>query len=376
MVHAKGRVMTSKLSTTEEIIAEIRRGKMVILVDDEGRENEGDIIVAAEAATPEAINFMARFGRGLICLCLPEDRIRALDLEPMVCDNGTRHGTAFTASINAANLTEAPISARSRAHTVAVAINEETGPCDIVTPGHIFPLISRPGGVLVRTGHTEAAVDLARLAGLKPAGVICEVMNGDGTMARLNDLERFAKEHQLKLGTIRDLVLYRRRHDRLLDRANSRNIETNSFGTWTAVIYRNRIDGSEVMALVKGWIDPTRPTLVRMHIPDALYDLFDAKGPRRGLIAASMEQIANEGRGVIVLVSQDSLRSVAAFFAISEGRPPTHNEVLRDYEIGAEVLADLGVHDMILLTNSNVDPIGLDGYGLKIVGERAIAMAS
>ena len=366
--------MALPLSSTEEIIEEFRQGRMVVLVDDENRENEGDIIVAGEAATPEVINFMARFGRGLICLCLPEERIKALNLEPMVRQNGTRHGTAFTSSINAANLTEAPVSAPSRARTIAVAIDDNSGPQDIVTPGHVFPLISRDGGVLVRTGHTEAAVDLARLANMKPAAVICEVMNADGTMARLDDLVRFSKLHKLKLGTIRDLVLFRRRHKRLLTRTNERRIETNSFGPWTAVMYTNRIDNSEVMAVVKGHIDPKKPTLVRMHIPDGLYDLFDAKGPRSGLIQDSMQKIADEGRGVIVLVSQDSLRTVATFFAISEGRAPTRNEVLRDYGIGAEVLADLGVHDMVLLSNSNVDPIGLDAYGLKIVAERAVGL--
>lgn len=364
--------MAYSLASAQEIIEEIRQGRMVVLVDDENRENEGDLIIPAQMANAEAINFMAKFGRGLICLCLTETRVRELGLAPMVQNNGTRHGTAFTPSINAAQSDHNPVSAQGRAHTIAVAIDEANGPGAITTGGHVFPLISRDGGVLVRTGHTEAAVDLSRLAGLHPSSVICEVMNVDGTMARLDDLVKFCKRHDLKLGTIRDLVLYRRRHDRLLEKLHETRVETNHFGAWTSVVYRNKIDKTEVTALIKGRVDAGQPTLVRMHVPDVLHDLFDVRGPRSGLIAASMRHIYEAGNGIIVLVGPASLQSLANFFAISEGREATRSEVLRDFGVGAEILADLGVHDMILLSNSHVEPVGLEGYGLRIVKERPI----
>ena len=360
------------IASTHEILADIRAGKMVVLVDDEGRENEGDLIIPAQTATPEAINFMARFGRGLICLCLTEERIAKLGLGPMVQNNGTRHGTAFTASINAVDSPYNPVSAQGRAHTIAAAISENAGPKDFAVGGHIFPLISRNGGVLVRTGHTEAGVDLARLAGLDPSAVICEVMNPDGSMARLGDLEKFCKTHDLKLGTIRDLVLFRRRHDKLIELVADAPVETLRHGRWNARVYRNKIDGTEVTALTKGRIAGDDPTLVRMHVPNALHDIFNVGGPRHGLVEAAMDQINEAGRGVIVLVTPATIQSVAQSFAISEGREATRSEVLRDLGIGAEILADLRIHDMILLTNSHVEPVGLEGYGLKIVEERAL----
>jgi 3,4-dihydroxy 2-butanone 4-phosphate synthase/GTP cyclohydrolase II len=362
--------ISDHLSSTEEIVQEVRNGRMVILVDDEDRENEGDLIVPAQLATPDTINFMARFGRGLICLCLTEERTRQLGLEPMVRDNGTRHKTAFTASIDALDGIETGVSAADRARTIAVAINSQYGPETIVSPGHVFPLIARDGGVLVRTGHTEAAVDLARLAGLHPSAVICEVMNDDGTMARLDDLVAFAERHELKLGTIRDLILYRRRHHRVVERAAQSSFATARHGAWQAISFRNQIDGSESVALVKGRIDPATPTLVRMHVPDVLADVCGATGRRQGLIAAAMQAIAEAGDGVIVLVPATYEFAITA--PATAGGAGPHAETLRDYGIGAQILADLGVRKMVLLTNSHPDPVALSGYGLKVVGERPL----
>jgi len=351
------------LASTEEILEETRNGRMVVLVDDEDRENEGDLIIPAQMATPEAINFMARFGRGLICLCLTEERVRQLELGPMVRENGTRHGTAFTASIEARDGIDTGISAADRARTVSIAIDAANGPDKIVTPGHVFPLIARDGGVLVRAGHTEAAVDLARLAGLNPSAVICEVMKDDGTMARLDDLIAFAQQHDIKVGTIRDLILYRRRHDHLVERVSDRDIDTET-GRWKAAVFRNRVDGSESLAMIKGRIDPETPTLVRMHIPDPLADLFGAKSTRQGVLAAAMQHIADAGEGVVVLV-----RGEQDFLVPRPTDETRAGDGLRDYGIGAQILADLGVRDMILLTNSHPDPVGLSGYGLKVVKE-------
>ncbi|MES2337137.1 MAG: 3,4-dihydroxy-2-butanone-4-phosphate synthase [Pseudomonadota bacterium] len=364
--------MSEPLATPDELIAETRAGRMTLLVDDERRENEGDLIIPAQHATPEAIAFMAAHGRGLICLCLTEARVAALGLGPMVQANGTRHGTAFTASIDAADMPHNPVSAAGRAHTVAVAINEWSGPDAVLPGGRVFPLISRDGGVLVRTGHTEAAVDLSRLAGLHPSSVICEVMHDDGTMARLPDLRRFARRHGIKLGTIRDLVLYRRRRDRLLERVGSHPVDTAGHGRWTAVTYRNRVDGAEVTAFVKGHLDEHEPTLVRVHVPDPVHDIVGAVGPRQGIVDATMRQIADAGRGVLLLINPASYQSAASSFVASEGRAASRVEVLRDFGIGAELLADLGVRRMILLTDSHVEPVGLAAWGLSIDEERPI----
>lgn len=358
------------LSPVEEIIEETRNGRMVILVDDEDRENEGDLIVPAQFATPEAINFMARFGRGLICLCLTADRVRQLQLEPMVPNNGTRHKTAFTASIDASHGIGSGTSATDRARTVGVAINMLCGPDEIVSPGHVFPLTAKDGGVLERVGHTEAAIDLARLAGLNPSAVICEVMNDDGTMARLDDLTDFADRHGLKLGTIRDLIAYRRKHDRIVERVSESPLQTTRHGLWNAILFRNRIDAGEYLALVKGHIDPAKPTLVRMHTPDVLADMCGAVGLREALIDKAMAIIAAEGSGVMTLLP--------AHFDLPVSRQPerptdgSRAETLREYGIGAQILADLGVADIELLTDSHPDPIGLSAFGLRIVGERAL----
>ena len=354
----------------EEIIEEARNGRMTILVDDEDRENEGDLIIPAQMATPDAINFMARYGRGLICLTLTETRIKQLELEPMVRNNRTRHGTAFTASIEAREGITTGISAHDRARTVAVAIDASKGPTDIVSPGHVFPLIARDGGVLVRAGHTEAAVDVARLAGLNPSGVICEVMKDDGTMARMDDLIEFAQEHKLKIGTIRDLIAYRRQHDHLVERRAEARFTSRWGGEWTARTYFNKATGTEQIALIKGRIDPDKPTLVRMHALNVFADIFGEQGKRRGLLERSMEIIGEAGSGVVVLLSPSTATGFSQALEHKAGAPMP--DELRDYGVGAQILSELGVEDMILLTNTHHTLVALDGYGLSIVGERAI----
>jgi 3,4-dihydroxy 2-butanone 4-phosphate synthase/GTP cyclohydrolase II len=352
----------SYLAGPEEIIDEARNGRMVILVDDEDRENEGDLILPAQYCTPASIAFMAVHGRGLICLTLTEQRVRELGLKPMVDRNGTRHGTAFTSSIEARHGVETGISAADRARTVAVAIDAANGPETIVTPGHMFPLIAREGGVLARAGHTEAAVDIARLAGLNASGVICEVMNDDGTMARLDELIRFGERHGLKIGTIRDLIAYRRRHDHLIERVGERDFDSRWGGRWKAISFRNRLDGVETLAVVKGRLDPGTPTLVRMHSVDPLVDVLAETGPRGDMLERAMRRIAEAGEGVVVL-----LRDAAALPDASKA-----DGVFRDYGTGAQILAELGIHDMILLSNSHHAPVALAGYGLRIAEERSL----
>jgi 3,4-dihydroxy 2-butanone 4-phosphate synthase / GTP cyclohydrolase II len=356
------------LSPTEEIIDEARNGRMFILVDDEDRENEGDLVIPAQMATPSAINFMATHGKGLICLALGKERVDQLGLTLMSAKNGTRHETAFTTSIEARDGVSTGISAGDRARTVAVAIDAAKGPEHIVTPGHVFPLIARPGGVLVRAGHTEAAVDVARLAGLNPSGVICEIMKEDGTMARLDDLVAFAQLHGLKIGTIRDLIAYRRRHDHNVERTAEVRFESKWGGDWTAITFRNKAIDTETLALVKGHIDPSKPTLVRMHALSLFSDALGRAGERSDMLARSMEAIAAEGSGVVVLLDRTVSLSQAMRIMAGERAPDMHE--LRDYGVGAQILAELGIHDMVLLTNSHHTLIALDGYGLNIVEER------
>nr|WP_284699041.1 3,4-dihydroxy-2-butanone-4-phosphate synthase [Sphingomonas lycopersici] len=363
------------LSSPEEIIEEAKNGRMFILVDDEDRENEGDLVIPAQMATPEKINFMARHGRGLICLALTKSRVDQLGLDLMSRNNGTRHETAFTVSIEARDGVTTGISAADRARTVAVAIDAGKGKDEIVTPGHVFPLVAREGGVLVRAGHTEAAVDVARLAGLNPSGVICEIMNEDGTMARLDDLVAFAQLHNLKIGTIRDLIAYRRRHDHLVEKQAEMTFESRWGGTWRAITFFNKATGDETIALVKGRIDPAKPTLVRMHTASFFVDMFGEQSDRTGLLSRSMELIAEEGAGVIVVINRPMQGAVTRFMkARAEGKGPGAPEIeeLRDYGVGAQILAELGVEEMILLTNTHHALIGLEGYGLSIVAERAI----
>ena len=361
------------LSSPEEIIDEARNGRMFILVDDEDRENEGDLVIPAQMATPDAINFMAKYGRGLICLAMTKARTEELGLELMSRNNGTRHETAFTVSIEAREGVTTGISAADRARTVAVAVDASKGRADIVTPGHVFPLVARDGGVLVRTGHTEAAVDVARLAGLNPSGVICEIMNEDGTMARMDDLVSFAQFHKLKIGTIRDLIAYRRRYDHLVEKKAEARFTSQWGGDWTALTYWNKATETEQMVLTKGRITPDTPTLVRMHGLSPFADLFGEAGGRTGMLQRSMEIIGEAGAGVIVVLSRSRNDAFTAALRIKSGEASdTDMEELRDYGVGATVLSELGVRDMILLTNTHHTLVGLEGYGLSIVGERPI----
>lgn len=363
------------LAPIEEIIDEARNGRMFILVDDEDRENEGDLIIPAQMATPAAINFMATHGRGLICLAMAGERVDQLGLPLMSRHNGTRHETAFTVSIEAREGVTTGISAADRARTVSVAIDGTKGAADIVTPGHVFPLRARDGGVLVRTGHTEAAVDISRLAGLNPSGVICEIMRDDGHMARLEDLIGFARLHDLKIGTIRDLIAYRRRHDRFVEKRAETRFHSQWGGDWTAITFYNKATGDETVAIVKGYIDPAKPTLVRMHTLSIFSDIFGETSDRAELLHRSMEIIAEEGAGVIVVINRPIQKLITRSIEIKESyrageTPPT--EELRDYGVGAQILAEIGVHDMVLLTNTQHSLVALEGYGLSIVGQREV----
>ncbi len=350
----------------EEIIDEARNGRMFILVDDEDRENEGDLVIPAQMATPDAVNFMATHGRGLICLTLTRQRTEQLGLELMSRNNGTRHETAFTVSIEACEGVTTGISAGDRARTVAVAIDAAKGRDDIVTPGHVFPLIARDGGVLVRAGHTEASVDISRLAGLNPSGVICEIMNEDGTMARMDDLIPFARRHGLKMGTIRDLIEYRRKHDHLVERVAEVPFVSDYGGDWRLITYRNKVDGANSFVLQKGQIVPGEATLARVHTISILDDMLGQPGPRKRTLQRAMAEIGREGSGLIVLLINPTEAGSNA------GSSTAPDMDLRSYGIGAQILADLGVHAMILLTNSHRNVVAIEGYGINILGERAI----
>jgi len=364
------------ISSIPAIIEDAKIGRMFVLVDDEDRENEGDLVIPAEMATPEAVNFMAKYGRGLICLALERNRIEQLGLPLMSQRNGTRHQTAFTVSIEAKEGVTTGISAHDRARTIRVAIDPAKGAQDIVTPGHVFPLMARDGGVLVRTGHTEAAVDIARLAGLQPAGVICEIMNEDGSMARRDDLVRFAQFHNLKIGTIRDLIAYRRRYDHFIERTLSVPFVSKHGGAFEMHIYTNTIAHAEHVALVKGDIRVDEPVLVRMHALSVLDDvLADAQSEKSDDLSASMQLIGEKGCGVIVLIREPLPTSLSDAVRRRTAPPPKNGPVeLRDYGIGAQILLDLGVRRMILLSNRKKTIVGLDGYGLIVEGERPINM--
>jgi 3,4-dihydroxy 2-butanone 4-phosphate synthase/GTP cyclohydrolase II len=350
----------------EEIIEEARNGRMYILVDDEDRENEGDLIIPAQMATPDAINFMATHGRGLICLAMTKARVDQLGLTPMARENRESMETAFTISIEAKEGVTTGISAADRARTISVAVDASKGPADIVSPGHVFPLTARDGGVLVRAGHTEAAVDISRLAGLNPSGVICEIMKDDGTMARMDDLVAFARLHNLKMGTIRDLIEYRRRNDHLVECVSEAPFQSDYGGDWIAKSYRNKIDGSTHVVLQKGRVAVDEPTLVRMHSISIFSDVLGAPGPRKRTLQRAMVEIGKAGAGVIVVLMPETPGVIP-----QDGARPKDMD-LRAYGIGAQILADLGIHDMILLTNAHRNVVGLDGYGIRVVGERAI----
>lgn len=356
----------------EAIINEARNGRMFILVDDDDRENEGDLVIPAQMATPDAINFMARHGRGLICLALTKDRVDQLGLPLMTRTNGTRHETAFTVSIEARTGVSTGISAGDRARTIAVAIDAANGADDIVSPGHVFPLVARPGGVLVRAGHTEAAVDVSRLAGLNPSGVICEIMREDGTMARLDDLIDFARTHGLKIGTIRDLIAYRLRRDHLVERVAASPFTSASGTEWQAQVFRDKATGAEQLALVLGPLDPDQPVMVRMHSLDLFADVLGERSERTGLLGGAMKMIEQQGSGVVVALHAASPGSLSRAADRRSGKDVEEGEALRSYGIGAQILAALGIHDMILLSNTRHTPVGLSGYGLAIVEERCI----
>jgi 3,4-dihydroxy 2-butanone 4-phosphate synthase/GTP cyclohydrolase II len=362
------------LSPIEDIIEDARNGRMFILVDDEDRENEGDLVIPAQFATPQAINFMAKYGRGLICLSMTRERVEQLDLNLMSRENSSRHQTAFTISIEAREGVTTGISAADRAHTIQVAIDPSKGAQDIGSPGHVFPLIAKDGGVLVRTGHTEAAVDIARLAGLNPSGVICEIMNDDGTMARMPDLVTFAKEHGLKIATIADLISYRRRSEKLVSRVVESDFDSRFGGTFRMIVYTATHEYAEHIALVRGDIDPAKPTLVRMHALNLLQDVLGEPGGSGGMLQASMQHIAQAGSGVIVLVREPIRTSVSDRLREKLGKPPLAGSDLRDYGIGAQILLDLGVRDMVLLSNSKRAVIGLEGYGLTISGYHPVTL--
>ncbi len=361
------------LSPIEDIIEDARNGKMFILIDDEDRENEGDLVIPAQMATPDAINFMATYGRGLICLAMTRERIQQLGLSMMPQTHGQRLATNFTVSIEAANGVTTGISAPDRARTVTVAIDPRSTEADIVTPGHVFPLAARDGGVLVRAGHTEAGVDIARLAGLNPSSVICEIMNEDGTMSRLPDLIGFAQYHGLKIGAIADLIAYRRRNDRIVERLMEHDFNSRHGGNYKWHIYYNTVEYAEHTALVKGEIDPDKPVLVRMHSfslgADALGSL-DA--PDSGVLQRSMDIIGEEGSGVIVLIRDTSPTALSDRIRQFSSAPTTPVNELRNYGVGAQILADLGVRDMILLSNSQRSIVGLEGFGLRLIETRPV----
>jgi 3,4-dihydroxy 2-butanone 4-phosphate synthase/GTP cyclohydrolase II len=372
--------ITGFLSSTAEIVEDMLNGRMVILVDAEHRENEGDLVIPAQMATPDAINFMAKHGRGLICLTLLQSRAQELGLEFMVRTKAARERTAFTQSIEAREGVSTGISAHDRARTIATAIDATKGASDIVSPGHVFPLVAREGGVLIRAGHTEASVDLARLAGLYPAAVICEIMNEDGTMSRMPDLIPFAQRHGLKIGTIEDLIAYRLKHDRLVKQVAETKVDSALAGSFDLRVFTTTVEPVEHLALVKGDISGRGgPVLVRVHAVNVLGDLLGIGGEvgQDATIAKSMRAIEREGRGVIVLIRDLGPKSVSEWVGrrskAEGGEKVARGRRLVEIGVGSQILRELGVSDMVLLTNAPADVyVGLEAYGLRIVGTRAI----
>ena len=360
------------ISNIEDVIEDARNGRMFILMDADDRENEGDLVIPAQMCTPASVNFMAKYGRGLICLALTQDRADTLRIPMMTQLNGTPNQTAFTISIEAKEGISTGISAHDRAHTISVAIDPTKDAGDITSPGHVFPLVARHGGTLVRAGHTEAAVDIARLAGLNPAGVICEIMNDDGTMARLPDLVPFAQLHGLKIGTIADLIAYRRKYDHFVKRKIETPFESHNGGQWTMFVYVNELEYAEHIALVKGDISTPKPVLVRMHSVNIFSDMLDWKSYERDVLGESMRIIAKEGRGVVVLLRTTRPTFVSDILTRKLAEDIDRRRV-KEYGVGAQILLDLGVRDMTLLTDTPEKKIvALEGYDLNIVGTHPI----
>ena len=370
MIHLATNNTDSPISPIEDILEDARNGRPYILVDAEDRENEGDVIIPAQFATPDQINFMARHARGLICLAITAERARQLRLPPMAVENRESMATAFTVSIEAAEGVTTGISAADRARTVQVAADPSKGADDIVSPGHVFPLVARDGGVLVRTGHTEAAVDISRMAGLTPAGVICEIMNDDGTMARMPDLVAFAQLHGLKIGTIADLIAYRRRTERFVERIMDTPFDSVHGGPFRLMLYRNTIEGAEHVALVHGKIDPNKPTVVRMHQVDFAADLLGHVEDRQSYIPRALKAITDSDEpGVVVFLRDPALQGLAERLA-GPDKPAAVDRSIKAYGLGAQILLDLGVRDMIVMSSTRPSPTALEGYGLRIVGWR------
>lgn len=367
--------LRAELSSTDEIIEAAKAGEIFILVDDEDRENEGDVCILAEHATPEAINFMAKYARGLICLAMDRKRVEQLGLSLMEQRHESRHQTAFTLSIEARDGVTTGISAHDRARTVAIASNPQYDASHITTPGHVFPLMARDGGTLVRAGHTEAMVDIARAAGTMPAGVICEIMKDDGTMARLPDLIPFAREHGLKIGTIADLISWRRQRETIVSRGGEMLISSAYGGEWRMIVYINTASYAEHVALIKGDLSSDEPILVRMHAMNVMSDVLGETGTGRtgSEIQTAMKAIAEEGRGVIVMLREPSPTSLSDQIRLRVAGEDLGDNQIRSYGVGAQILLDLGINDMILLSNTQRNVVGLDGYGLTISGYRSIS---
>jgi 3,4-dihydroxy 2-butanone 4-phosphate synthase/GTP cyclohydrolase II len=360
------------IAQIEDVIEAARNGKMFILIDAEDRENEGDLVIPAQMCTPEAVNFMARYGRGLICLAMTQERAQTLKIPMMTQVNGTPNQTAFTVSIEAKEGISTGISAHDRAHTISVAIDATKGPDDIVSPGHVFPLVARHGGTLVRAGHTEASVDIARLAGLAPAGVICEIMNDDGTMARLPDLVQFAQRHNLKIGTIADLIAYRRKYDHFVKRTLEVPFQSHNGGDWKMVVYVNELDYAEHIALVKGDISTPEPVLVRMHAINIFTDMLAWQNYAPDTLGEAMRIIAEKGRGVVVVLRQTRPTFVTDVLS-RRGADDIDRRRVKEYGVGAQILLDLGVKDMVLLTDTpEKKVVALEGYDIDIVGTHPI----
>jgi 3,4-dihydroxy 2-butanone 4-phosphate synthase/GTP cyclohydrolase II len=376
-----------KFNTIEEAVAAIKKGDMIVVVDDEDRENEGDLIMAAAKVTPEAVNFMATHGRGLICVPLTAEQLKKLDLEQMVANNTDPHGTAFTVSVDASTSTTG-ISAFERAATIEALVNPDGKPDDLRRPGHVFPLQAREGGVLVRTGHTEAAVDLARLAGLPPAGVLCEIMKDDGTMARVPDLMAFVARYNLVFITVKDLILYRRRVEKLIEVTEKIDLPT-AFGDFQAIAYRSMIDAQEHLALIKGTLTGPEPLLVRVHSECLTGDVFQSRRcDCRDQLASALARIEQEGRGVLLYMRQEGrgiglFNKIRAYKLQEEGRDTVEANLelgfapdLRDYGIGAQILADLGITKVRLMTNNPRKIVALEGYGIEVVERVSLEVAA